>query len=169
MSHIGPSVKLFQFVSTISPEYGYKRVQMASPREWASRGCLQRDGPNLHSYSAPKIFICYMMHESTLSSHTTLLDPWPFQHRCNMTWAATIHFGLSCRFNEFLLCCLCMSLALFLIPIAATVALKYITEIKTCSVQCEKNTFLVPSLCYISKYCNVFVYTRHNIFVFKKF
>lgn len=70
-----------------------------------------------------------MMHESTLSWHTTLHDPWPHLHRCNMTLAATIHFGLWSRFNEFLLCCVCMSpgLALSLVLLATTESWKYIT------------------------------------------
>lgn len=79
--------------------------------------------------STPKIFICYMMHESTLSWHTTLHDPWPHLHRCNTTPAATIHFGLWSRFNEFLLCCVCMSLglALSLVLLATSESWKSIT------------------------------------------
>lgn len=42
--------------------------------------------PPLYLPSAPEIFICYMMHESILSSHTTLCDPRPHLHRCNMTY-----------------------------------------------------------------------------------
>lgn len=47
--------------------------------------CLLNGGHNHRSVPTPKIFICYMMHESALSSHTTLHDPRPHLHRCNMT------------------------------------------------------------------------------------
>lgn len=121
--------------------YGGLKV---APESQASSRSLPSAGPNLRSVSTPKIFICYMMHESTLSWHTTLHDPWPHLHRCNMTLAATIHFGLWSRFNEFLWCCACMSLALALslVLLATSESWKYITWLSKANVFSHRTTRL---------------------------
>lgn len=41
--------------------------------------------PPRRSGSTPKIFICYMMHENTLSCFRTVRNLWPSHHRCNVT------------------------------------------------------------------------------------
>lgn len=41
--------------------------------------------PARRAGSTPKIFICYMMHENTLSCFRTVRNLWPSQHRCNVT------------------------------------------------------------------------------------
>ena len=102
---------------------------MVAPETQAPRCCLLWAGPNLHSLSAPKIFICYMMHESTLSSHTTLHDPWPHLHRCNMTQLppSILACGVD-SMNFYYAACVCHPVWLFLlILIATSVSGKYIT------------------------------------------
>lgn len=80
------------------------------------RPCLLNSGHKHHSASTPKIFICYMMHESTFSSHTTSRDPWPHLHRRNMTPLPPSI--LACggdSMNFYYAACVCHSVCLFLL------------------------------------------------------
>lgn len=82
---------------------------------------ISRLSPNIHSLSTPKIFICYMMHESTLSSHTTLHDPWPYLHRCNMTQMPPSIFACGVdSMNFYYAACVCHLVWLFLLILLNT-------------------------------------------------
>lgn len=87
---------------------------MVAPEIQAPCCCLQSAGPNLHSPSTPKNL--YLLHDAWKHTVFSYNFTWPLTPSAQMQYdlAATIHFGLWSRFNEFLLCCMCMSLGLAL-------------------------------------------------------
>lgn len=66
------------------------------------------------SLSTPKNL--YLLHDAWKHTVFSYNFTWPLTPSAQMQYdlAATIHFGLWSRFNEFLLCCMCMSLGLAL-------------------------------------------------------
>lgn len=81
-----------------------------------------------------------MMHESTLSSHTTLHDLWPYLHRCNMTLLPpSILASGGDSMNFYYAVCVCCSVWLFLLIFST------ISETWKCISHCQKiRCFLLP-------------------------
>lgn len=76
--------------------------------------CLQWAGPQPPLPLSPKNL--YLLHDAWKHTVFSYNFTWPLTPSAQMQYdlAATIHFGLWSRFNEFLLCCMCMSLGLAL-------------------------------------------------------
>lgn len=96
-----------------------KGEQMVSEDSRAPCCCFPSAGPSLHSLSlslslGPKNL--YLLHDAWKHTVFSYNFTWPLTPSAQMQYdrAATIHFGLWSRFNEFLLCCMCMSLGLAL-------------------------------------------------------